>query len=1271
MLPSAGSRLLALLVVTALAACGGGGGGGGGGEGGGGGGAGGGGAPNPPTFGLSDANALTASAAALHVIEHPGLVAELPLIAALELDERGVPEFNIACGTGFVELRHVDADHSGTISVTDSLSATHTAPCAGIAAGRVTLQLSEVDLPSLRIAGTAQLAIESVAGHTMAGTFSLTTNLAFDELAFILTNISLTSTRGGNTDRLSAGRFDRRFDVDSNYAFSFSGQLDSELAGGRFSFSTPVPFTGTFGELPDDGVLVSAAGQTQVRLAVSPLPEERQLLVRYQLDTGGGYGAPSTVRWREVTSGLLFLWIPNDPPVISSLEVLPFGAKTGDVVTAHVTATDVDGDALTSRFSWAFRQAVFPDFGPVFSLAGLSKGETVSVTVTVSDGRFEATETTSFTVANAPPVIASLVFDPPDPRSIDDLAVAAVLEDADADALTVEYEWSKNGVVIPGVTGTMLPHSTFSKDDVITVAVGVGDGTATASDEASVTIGDTPAQLAWLAPPTAVAHGTPFGVRAVATDPDGDALPPDLRFELRYGPAGMTVDPSTGDVSWLAGGPMFDRSMTVRFGVGTNVAGGGSVDGEVVVEDSVREYPLARSSIDPGMPYTGLRAGDFDGDGDSEMLVLTDGGVLYELEASGDSYRQSWMYPFALEPRPRALATADVDGDGVHELFVATANVLLKLDGAERRVAGSVTLPLPGASWTCGDLEAGDVDNDGVIEIVCSGSPNPMEAGNNQPLVVVDAATMTVEGSTGPGAFGNDFALGNVDGDPALEIVTWRGFVFDGVTLAQQWAHEPGFGLGVAVGDVTGDGVAEIVAAYANESGTVGRVFSAVSQSSLFELPHLGFTTNVVADIDGAAPAEILMAGSRLAAYRYDEDTGTVATLFALVLPDFRGATTLAVANVDRAQDAQLELVMGTNADTIDVADWPDTGVRIEWSSADLEPEIPQTISGPFFGGQLTRSPAHAPQPLFMAPTTGLKPSRLFTLDAASGELAFSPQIPDAVSFSFDVGDLAVTDFDGDGTDEVFMTVVDELVPGVGVYDFFGGALEFRSEPLPGSAAVDVDHGNFNGDGPEELVALTADGWLIVYDVFAGAVLWSELVQGNAKAVAVADLDGSGPPEIIAAMHTDAFVFSLDSASSSFVRRYEWRTHFQMPDLAAGDVDGDGEVEIFVLTNDVRGFGVQRFNARLEPTAWLALDWQPTSLSIEGSAFGRKNLIGTEEAGPGAHLRAFDPLLGEEIWRSPAIHGLFAPNSVHFVDIAGDGVLRIAFGTYHGAFLTR
>src|SRR5262249_31357672 len=151
--------------------------------------------------------------------------------------------------------------------------------------------------------------------------------------------------------------------------------------------------------------------------------------------------------------------------------------------------------------------------------------------------------------------------------------------------------------------------------------------------------------------------------------------------------------------------PMFDRSMRVRYGVGTNIDGAGVVAGELTVEDSDREYPLARSSLDPGKWYSGLRAGDFDADGDAEMLMLTDGGVLYELEAVGNTYRQAWMYPFALDPEPLALATANVDGHPAHELFVTTGNVLRRFDGATRRETASATLPLDRSYSSCANLE--------------------------------------------------------------------------------------------------------------------------------------------------------------------------------------------------------------------------------------------------------------------------------------------------------------------------------------------------------------------------------------------------------------------------------------------------------------------------------------------------------------------------------------------------------------------------------------
>ena len=1265
-------RLTPLIVAAALAACGGGGGGGGSGGTSGGGGTNGGGSANSP-LAFNDSNAVTASALALRVIEAPGLVAELPLLAALELDRRRVAQYDLPCGGTSVTLRHIDADARAGISAGDSVSADVLGPCNGLASGRITAKLSAVALQTLHIEGAAEFDLVTRSGDRMVGTFTLATSadLTTGLLVFSLTDLALTSTRDGKTDRLSKARFERRFDLDDNYNFDFAGELDSELVGGRYSFSTPVRFTGVFGMLPNTGELVSVAGRTQVKIAVSSVLAERQSTADYLLDTGSGYRPPIAVRWRELTTGLLFYWVPNDPPVISSLEVSPADPPINSTVTAHAVATDPDGNALTFRYSWTVGQSTYQDFGPVFHTGGLRKGDVVSVTVRVSDGRAEVTKSTSFTIANAPPVITSLTIDPQTPRSIEDLTARTTYEDIDGDAVSVvEFEWQRNGVTIPGEIDDVLPHGAFAKGDVVTAIVYVADGGPAVSRQASVTIGDTLPQLTWLSPPGTVAHGAPFSARAVAEDPDGEALPPELRFQLRYGPAGMTVNPTTGAVSWLAGGPMFDRSMKVRYGVGTNIDGAGVVAGELTLEDSDREYPLARSSLDPGRWYSGLRAGDFDADGDAEMLMLTDGGVLYELEAAGSSYRQSWMYPFALDPAPLALATANVDGHPAHEIFITTGNSLLRLDGATRRVTASALLPFDNYFSTCADLETADLDGDGTVELVCSVSLNgyPDSSGDN-PLLIIDPVTLVVEGEISGGEFGNDFAVGNVDNDPALEIVTWRGFVFDGVTRQLEWQSAETF-PGVAVGDVTGDGIAEIVTCYPNDSGTNGRVYDARSRSVLFELPHLGFTTNLIANIDGTGRAEILMAGSRFAAYRY-EPSGSVTTVFYLRLPNDRGATTLAIANVDRAQDARPEFVMGTNAPAIAIADWPTSGIRIEWSTETLEPAIPQTLSGPFYGGELARSPANAPQPLFMTHQTGFRGARLFSMNPATGDLTFSPEIPQGQSFA-DQGDLAVVDFDRDGTDEAFITVGDFQEYAVGAYEFFAGQLTFRSPPVqPGWRIVDVDHGDFDGDGNDDLVALAEDGSLRVYNALTGAVLFSEQLPPGGRAVVVADLDGSGPPEIIATTWGQVLVYSRANASAPFVRKYESGTFAYTGAMTAGDVDGDGRVEIFLVVSGPGPY-VQRFNERLEPgISFPLVDWSPASLLIESSAFGRKNLVGTYSGPTGSQLRVFDAALGEDVWLSPPIHGQFAPNGVHFVDIAGDGVLRIAFGTYSGVFLTR
>ena len=100
-------------------------------------------------------------------------------------------------------------------------------------------------------------------------------------------------------------------------------------------------------------------------------------------DGKGGSGSATTT----VTVG-------NTPPVVSDATLVPSEVYTNDTVSAVATATDADGDALTLTYAFSVDGTVVQD-GPESTLDGavhFDKGETITVTVTASDGVAEGSD---------------------------------------------------------------------------------------------------------------------------------------------------------------------------------------------------------------------------------------------------------------------------------------------------------------------------------------------------------------------------------------------------------------------------------------------------------------------------------------------------------------------------------------------------------------------------------------------------------------------------------------------------------------------------------------------------------------------------------------------------------------------------------------------------------------------------------------------------------------------------------------------------------------
>lgn len=151
------------------------------------------------------------------------------------------------------------------------------------------------------------------------------------------------------------------------------------------------------------------------------------------------------------------------------------------------------------------------------------------------------------------------------------------------------------------------------------------------------------------------------------------------------------------------------------------------------------------------------------------------------------------------------------------------------------------------------------------------------EGGGTAQVNVYDAKTNALIGIINP--FGRDYtgavtvATGDLTGDGVEDIVVGAGRghtpqvkVFDGVTLRELgtlMAYSPTFtgGVSVAVGDVNGDGKAEIVASKAGTGPATVRVFSGDTLKAEYKAMESDTGVRVaLQDIDGDGVKEVIAA---------------------------------------------------------------------------------------------------------------------------------------------------------------------------------------------------------------------------------------------------------------------------------------------------------------------------------------------------------------------------------------------------------------------------
>ncbi len=241
----------------------------------------------------------------------------------------------------------------------------------------------------------------------------------------------------------------------------------------------------------------------------------------------------------------------NNPPVITS--EAPTDAIVGERYTYAVMAIDADKDPLTYSLSvratgMTIKSATgVVDWTPQSGMEGR-----YPVVVAVSDGKaqvtqsFEVTVYPKGTIINHPPVITS--------KPVVKILIGSeynyqvVATDTDGDILHYYLSVAPMNMTIDASNGLVKWTPTVDNLGEQRIIIRVSDGRTNVSQAYTLMVSfanHSPSMTS--TPVTKATVGKPYSYQLIATDPDASDK---LLYGLKGGPAGMSVDPSTGYVTW-------------------------------------------------------------------------------------------------------------------------------------------------------------------------------------------------------------------------------------------------------------------------------------------------------------------------------------------------------------------------------------------------------------------------------------------------------------------------------------------------------------------------------------------------------------------------------------------------------------------------------------------------------------------------------------------------------------------------------------------------
>ena len=493
-------------------------------------------------------------------------------------------------------------------------------------------------------------------------------------------------------------------------------------------------------------------------------------------------------------------------------------------------------------------------------------------------------------------------------------------------------------------------------------------------------------------------------------------------------------------------------------------------------------------------------------------IVSCSAGSAFVLSKSGSEMAPAWFS----EPRGcMAVTVGDTDGDGHLDVIVGgfttfPGTIAIYDPRTLGRARAEVHLPLQD---TAQDIAFGDVDHDGSPELAVV---------SNQYLYVYDARTLSLKWMTDKG--GRRVFIADLEGDGINEIVVSGGHIVNGITRSDKWGWVGGFGTACTVGDVDGDGRAEIV--YQSASGTATIIDGETMLSRTVSLGQSADSLSIGYPLNDGLP-ELLVGNNQwgsVTGIRVSDG----AVLWSINNPE-HGVPAIAAGDV--TGDGSPDVIWGagitsSGADVFFVGN--PVAHTITWRSPDLDGT---------FGAAVADLDGNGTFELVTKTTqseSGYSGGAVQIFDLQTR--AWKMMLPRTGAAAYlDIERVAVGQLDADPALEIAVLGSPFYSSGsLLVFDGVTGAAEYTSpstsygSPYLWPQALAI--ANVDADAVDEILIGTSDSHVQALNGATNVIQWtSPLLDGQIRDLAVADVNNDGVKEVVVGTTSAMYVLNASN----------------------------------------------------------------------------------------------------------------------------------------------